>query len=819
MSIDRYVIERELGRGATAFVYLARDRDAGRMVALKLMRDELVGTISTERFFKEIQRTGELQHPHIVPLLASGEHDGRPFCVLPFMDGGTLRQRLEKEKQLPLADAVAICGQVARALAFAHGRNLIHRDVKPENILFTAGQATLADFGIARALERSSGGESTTSTGIVRGTPAYMSPEQAVGETTLDARTDIYSLGCVLYEIIAGVPAFVGPTSQAIVAQRLNHPPRSLHIYRPSVPLALEAIVEKMLAPSPADRYRTCGEVADALAAVDLGGATSLSTGVAPENESSRILAILLTGGALLAAAGIALYVKTTPATTGTVPPADPHRVAVLYFENQSPDRLPGYVVDGLSEEITDRLASVRPLVVSSPNAVRRFRGSNAGVDSIARTLKVGLLASGSIAQSGSSMRIAIRLIDGSSGQQVGTASMDAPIASAFTISGELASRVAQLIRQRVGDVVADRIVGAQTSSAKAWSLVQQATAVSAGGIAEGMRSNRAGSEAEQYRQANDLLLQAQALDPAWPAPLIKRARLVAMIPPQTALAPPGVDTIQFSRMPPPFRVLAWRTHEVELLNAALRLDPGSVDALALRGAAFNVMAAYSRNPDSLTTLAEQDERAAARLQPNSPLAWLTLANIALRTGRFGESADDARLAYQADAFFEIPQVAQTGFLASLRAQRFAEAADWCTIGQTANSGNPQFAECRLTLLGWMGKRRADLDSAWREVRAIETRDTVHMLAATAPYRRLLVAFVAARAGLRDSARSIQRSVESGQFLMESAYLDLLCGDDSSAVAKLATLANQRPASKRQIAQHPWFATLRDDRRFNQLVR
>jgi serine/threonine-protein kinase len=252
----RYTVERELGRGATSVVYLARDRDYARMVAIKVLRQELSGSGAADRFLREVRLTAQLHHPNIVPVLHSGEHTGHLFFVLPYLDGGTLRDRLEREKQLPIADVVSMGKTIALALASAHEWNILHRDVKPENILFSAGQACLADFGIARAITRASG-ESVTSTGLVVGTPAYMSPEQASGDREYDGRSDLYSLACVLYESLAGIPAFVGATAQAILAQRMLHEPRPVRIYRPSVSVELEAVLARALSLSPADRFPT----------------------------------------------------------------------------------------------------------------------------------------------------------------------------------------------------------------------------------------------------------------------------------------------------------------------------------------------------------------------------------------------------------------------------------------------------------------------------------------------------------------------------------------------------------------------------------
>ena len=260
----RYTIERELGSGATATVYLARDTQRGISVAVKLLRPELAQSVGAERFLREIRLNEKLHHPHIVPVLDSGEHDGRLYFVLPHMEDGSLRQLLQREKQLPIEQAVAIARTVAQALDYAHQQNLIHRDVKPENILFTSGQACLADFGIARAVERAMD-ESTTDTGMVRGTPAYMSPEQASGSKHYDGRSDQYSLACVLYEMLAGVPAFIGPTPEAVIAQRFQHLPRELRVYRPTVPHALESVIQRALAIAPADRFTSTAEFGAAL--------------------------------------------------------------------------------------------------------------------------------------------------------------------------------------------------------------------------------------------------------------------------------------------------------------------------------------------------------------------------------------------------------------------------------------------------------------------------------------------------------------------------------------------------------------------------
>ena len=260
----RYRLDRELGAGGMATVYLAHDLRHDRKVALKLLHPELAAVIGADRFLAEIRVTANLQHPHILPLHDSGEADGLLFYVMPFIEGVSLRERLNREKQLPVPDAVRVATEVAGALDYAHRRGVIHRDIKPENILFHEGAAMVADFGIALAASGAS--HRMTETGMSLGTPCYMSPEQATGEKAITARSDVYALGAVLYEMLSGEPPFTGPTAQAIVAKVLTTEPTGLRASRRHVPPHVEAAVMQALEKLPADRFGTAGEFAAALA-------------------------------------------------------------------------------------------------------------------------------------------------------------------------------------------------------------------------------------------------------------------------------------------------------------------------------------------------------------------------------------------------------------------------------------------------------------------------------------------------------------------------------------------------------------------------
>ncbi|MEP7326901.1 MAG: serine/threonine-protein kinase [Gemmatimonadota bacterium] len=328
---DRYAIERELGRGGMATVYLARDLKHDRQVAIKVLRPELAAALGPERFLREIHLAAQLNHPHILPLLDSGEAAGFLYYIMPFVEGESLRDRLTREKQLPLTDGLRIAADVAAALSYAHSHGVVHRDIKPENILLEGDQAVVADFGIAKAIS-AAGGDRLTGTGLAIGTPAYMSPEQAGGEQDLDGRADIYALGCVLYEMLAGVPPFLGPSAQAILARHSVDAVPSLHTVRSTVPAGVVRAIEKALAKVPADRFATARAFAEAL---ESGRAT-----VAPERAAPgarrRTRWYLIAAADVLVAGAIAIAFSRRHSPPGL----DPNLIVVAPFDVLGADQL-----------------------------------------------------------------------------------------------------------------------------------------------------------------------------------------------------------------------------------------------------------------------------------------------------------------------------------------------------------------------------------------------------------------------------------------------------------------------------------------------
>jgi serine/threonine-protein kinase len=338
---DRYRIERELGAGGMATVYLAHDERHQRGVALKVLKPDLAAVIGAERFLNEIKTTANLQHPHILPLHDSGEANGTVWYVMPLVEGESLRDRLQRETQLPIDEALTITREVASALDYAHRHGVIHRDIKPENILLHDGRAVVADFGIALAMSRTEGGARLTETGMSLGTPHYMSPEQALGERSVDARTDVYALAVVLYEMLVGEPPFTGPTVQAIVAKVMSAPAAPISALRPSVPASVNAAVMRALAKVPADRFRTAADFAAALRPGEATGheltapnaVATVPAVAAPARGIARFVPWAIAAGAVIVASVVALRPGPAPDTRVTA--------AVLPLALRTPTDLP----------------------------------------------------------------------------------------------------------------------------------------------------------------------------------------------------------------------------------------------------------------------------------------------------------------------------------------------------------------------------------------------------------------------------------------------------------------------------------------------
>ena len=422
-----YVLSRIIGRGATATVYLAEDRRHGRAVALKVVRPEAMSLATSERFHREITIAARLNHPHILPLYDSGEANGFLYYVMPYVDGGSLRNRLIQEKQLPIQDAVDIARQVADGLRGAHALGVLHRDIKPENILLTGTHVLVADFGIARVLTQAASVAATTTAGVIVGSPLYMSPEQASGDRELGVQSDLYALGCVLYEMLAGQPPFLGPTVEAILRQHLVTKPPAVMSLRPTTPPILASVVTRALAKVPADRFQSAAELLDGL---------SHRSPRTPDRS---------TGGKLM--------------------------LAVLPLENFSGRSDEDYFSDGMTEELITHLARLSPLqlgVIARTTAMQ-YKHTQKTVAQIGAELGIQFALEGSARRAGDRVRITVQLIKVDDETHLWAQTYDRSVTDVFAVQEEVAAKVAETLQVKLLDASGTSLEHESTENPQAY--------------------------------------------------------------------------------------------------------------------------------------------------------------------------------------------------------------------------------------------------------------------------------------------------------------------------------------------------------------
>jgi len=438
---DRYRIERELGQGGMATVYLADDVKHRRKVAIKVLRPELAAALGAERFLREIETTANLRHPHILPLYDSGEADGFLFYVMPYVEGESLRERLIREKQLPIADALAIAREVADALGYAHARGVVHRDIKPENILLEGGHAVVADFGIARAVS-AAGADRLTQTGMSVGTPLYMSPEQAAGDRDLDGRSDLYSLGCVLYEMLGGQAPFTGPTAAAVARQHLVTEAAPVTNLRPTVPAEVAGALARTLAKNPADRFNPAAQFVQALSTAAVAAPPVSS----PAGWKSPLPLALVAAGVL---ALLAVVWFGGRALLGSGAGGKIERIAVLPMDNQTGDSSQAFFADGMTRELIGVLTDAGVRVLGH-RAVVGYRNTTLPASQIAKELGVDAIVTGAVLKAGDVVQIAAELTDPKSGENLWARTFSRPAPDVVTLQHEVALEIARGIRARL---------------------------------------------------------------------------------------------------------------------------------------------------------------------------------------------------------------------------------------------------------------------------------------------------------------------------------------------------------------------------------
>lgn len=431
----RYEIQREIGQGAFAVVYLARDARHERSVALKILNADPTSETGELRFVREIRVLASLQHPNILPLHDSGHVEELLYYVMPYVSGETLRARMSRERQLQVDAAVSIAREAADALAYAHGQGIIHRDIKPENVLLSAGHAIVADFGIARAIDLAGVRQLTRTGNGSPGTPAYMSPEQLMAEREIDGRTDIYSLGCVLYEMLTGKPPFFGKDG---FVRRFTEPPPVPSAIRKDTPAWLDEVVVRALARNPEDRYPTATELARALA------------------------------GSFVSDPG---YVPTPRSNPAVVREVQLPSIAVMPFANMSADPANEYFSDGITEEILNALASISTLKVASRTSAFALKGKSLGISEIGRELNVSTILEGSVRRIGQRVRITAQLINVADGYHLWSERYDREVEDVFAIQDEIARTIAGHLKLKLTRAQDEALAHRQTENIEAYEL------------------------------------------------------------------------------------------------------------------------------------------------------------------------------------------------------------------------------------------------------------------------------------------------------------------------------------------------------------
>ena len=612
---DRYVLQRAIGQGGMATVYLAQDLKHKRPLALKVLRPELAASLGPERFQREIELAARLQHPHILTVYDSGETAGQLWFTMPFVEGESLRDRLRRERQLPVDDAVRITREAAAALDYAHRHGVVHRDIKPENILLTTeGHTLVADFGIARAL---GGDEHLTQTGMSVGTPAYMSPEQASGDKALDARTDIYSLGAVLYEMLVGEPPFTGPTAQAILLKRFSEPVPSVRKGRPSVPDAVDQAVQRALAPVAADRFATAAQFGQALRSGATAATPAAPVAITfPTPVSSRaastqpppsrgattrrlpVTAIALGLGFLIGAGVLFAWRRTHVSPSGSGA-GGPKILAVLPFENLG-DSADAYFADGITNELRGKLSQLADIQVIARGSSNQYRHTTKAPQEIARELGVDYLLTATVQWEkvpggASRVRVSPELVDVTPGHAPRTKwqqGFDASLTDVFQVQGDIAGKVASALNVALGDSASHELAAKPTANLAAYDAYLKGEAASQG---------LAVKDPAGLRRAIGFYEQAVALDPtfvpAWGQLARARASLYFNGTPNPALAAEARQAAERAQALGPGRpegALALSAYygSVALDNrqalaaseAGLKLAPNNVDLLGAAG-------------------------------------------------------------------------------------------------------------------------------------------------------------------------------------------------------------------------------------------
>ena len=831
----RYVVERELGRGGMATVYLAKDVKHERQVAIKVMLPELAASIGAERFEREIRLAAKLQHPHILGLYDSGVADGQVYYVMPFVQGESLRDRLEREGQLSVDDAVRITVEVASALGHAHEHGIVHRDIKPENIMLSGDHALVADFGIARAVS-DAGGAKLTQTGMAVGTPVYMAPEQSAGEG-VGPTADLYSLGCMLYEMLAGEPPFTGKSAMAIMARHIMEQVPSVRIVRTIVPEEVEEAIFAAMAKAPVDRPQSAAAFVEMLGA-SMGTSTStrMRTTMRGRPTPFRVPEVAtpfwrkpaaVAAAVMVLAAGALGAWKMTAAPKATQG-VDAKRLAVLYFADLSPDSSLGPLADGLTEELIRSLSTASSITTISRSGVEKFRGSAVTPDSIARALRVGFLVRGSVQRAGNTITVNVSLDDAQSGEPLKTEKFSGAAGNQLALRDTIAVVASDLIRQQLGQKLQLSDRRFRTSSTDAWLFSQRAEQAWKGADAA-LLTGDAPAGAQRFTSADSLFILAGQADTKWPEPYTRRAVLTFR---RARLAGRDVKAVE-----------QWVNQGIALADTALTLDRDNADALEARGNVryfgwLTGIEADAATKDAAIAQARADLERATMLNGRQAGAWATLSHMYYQLP--DQTPTDvliaAQRAFEADEFLSNANVILARmFNANYDLGAFPKAAHWCMEVRRRFPKDVRAMRCRLYMLT-ARTETPDIPAAW----AIADSAVQLVAPAAQPFEKLtehmLVAAVIARAAtaqgnpvpaLIDSARNVaKRSIgdpeidQLRELALYGAFVSTQLGDTTDAIRRLKEFLAANPQRVASLRADPgwWFRPLANNAQFRQAL-
>ncbi|HET9425580.1 MAG TPA: serine/threonine-protein kinase [Gemmatimonadaceae bacterium] len=815
---DRYRVDKAVGRGGMATVYVAHDIRHDRRVAIKVLSPDLTATVGADRFTREVKIAAQLSHPNILGVFDSGETERLLYYVMPYVEGESLRDKLNREGQLSIDEAIQITCEVAEALGYAHAHDIVHRDIKPENILLQSGRALVADFGIARLAE--AGAEKLTATGMAVGTAAYMSPEQASGMPT-DARADIYALGCTLFEMLAGQPPFVGANAMQIMSQHHMATVPEIRVMRHSVPEELDLVIRRAMEKTPADRFQTMEDFKRAVLGEIPATTTSLPrytaryrTQTAGRKEArwrEWAIAAVVIIGVLGAGAMVAQRFMRADAAP------DANKVAVLYFDDETGGSMQ-HVADGLTESLIDRLDEVRPaLSVVPANGVRAFRGRAVSSDSVRAAFGIGTIVKGGVSLDGSKAKVTINMIDAIADVSLKRESITVDTAELATLQGAVADKVADVLREAIGDqvrLVADR---GQTRSTPAWTMAERAAKFRKD--ADSLIGARAMDPAlAALARADSLLTSAQRADARWAKLPAMRASIAAtralMVLGNPVALRPVIDS------------------GVAAADAALALESSNADALEAKGRLLYLKYARGLDPDPaanerLLAAAESTLNKAVQFDRNHAGAWAALSTLYYLKPDISKARAAAERAYESDAYLASANgIMQRLFWTSHDLEYYPEALDWCTKGYSRFPTDAFFTDCRL----WMYTTtlaRPNIDSVWAYQKRFVSLHDANARAYADRYSRVIVAGAYVRANQPDSAKLILDAAHptaaqdpQREIIGNEAVIRVMLGQHEQAVTLLENYLAKHPDHLQGLAKRvgPWWRDIQGNARFKRLI-